>query len=382
MDRIALFIALLLVSSALCCAGSEAEETYEKAKQAFLAGDYAQARDLAENASATAPGNPDIFLLLGKAHYQLGNLGAAVAAWKRTLSLAPEEPYASGMIKALRAEQASVDVRITLLRAMVDEYLFAQTVRECTVLLRDKALSGKQRATIMTLKANALVRTRHYEEARKLLQELLVLHVSDIVKLDVELLLALARLHSDKALKSEGFRALERIAENNPGTAAAATARYELIMFALKVNPASETVGKLAEWLERNPGHFMSSAALTTVVPSLLALTEQTLMPAASGPLSDFDKRALSLLEGWYRQFPEKDPGNVLATKCLDHLRDYYLKNDAARAAEEGAVKRLSIPLNRETRRRALQFLAGTKAASARAYLDRETRTGRLPPAA
>ena len=55
---------------------------------------------MARKATQTDPKNPEAFLLLGKAHYQLGELDEAIAAWQRTLKLAPEEPFADRMLAA------------------------------------------------------------------------------------------------------------------------------------------------------------------------------------------------------------------------------------------------------------------------------------------
>ncbi len=382
MNRTISFFLASILCTTFGFAGSEAEEAYGNARSAFLAGDYEKACSLAERASRTAPDNPEVFLLLGKARYQLGDLTDAIKAWRRTLSLAPEESYAASMIKALRREQEDVDVRIKLLNAMVHEHLFAQTIRECSVLLTEKALSGKQRASIIQLKAEALLKTGNHVESRKLLQELLTFHASDIAKLEVQLLQACARLKADGFVKSEGLRTLEWIAEQNPDTSAGATARYELIMFALKLNTNEGNIAKLAQWLESNPDHSMAETAVKMLIQSWLALTENSRKPVMSASISGFDNKALALLKELYRQSPELDPDNALAGSCLSHLRNFYLGNHAAKAAAEGAGKLLSIPLNRGTRLQVLQFLADAKVAAAHAYLDREVRAGRLPPVA
>jgi Flp pilus assembly protein TadD len=65
----------------------ESQKAYQEAKAAYQAGKFFEARDLAEKASQTDPKNPEVFLLLGQARYQLGQVDDAVAAWKQTLAL-------------------------------------------------------------------------------------------------------------------------------------------------------------------------------------------------------------------------------------------------------------------------------------------------------
>ena len=86
-------------------AQSEADVAYQDAKKAFAAEDFAQARDLLIKASQTAPRNPDIWVLLGDAHLRLGELDEALAAWQRTLVLAPEQAYAKRMVAALQGRR-------------------------------------------------------------------------------------------------------------------------------------------------------------------------------------------------------------------------------------------------------------------------------------
>ena len=61
-------------------------------------------RDLAEKATQTDPKNPEPFLLLGRAQYQRGRLEEAMAAWSKTLKLAPGQPFAARMLDMLRAK--------------------------------------------------------------------------------------------------------------------------------------------------------------------------------------------------------------------------------------------------------------------------------------
>ena len=148
-------------------AQADAQAAYQQAKTAYQAGKFTEARDLARKAAETDAKNPEVFLLLGKAHYQLGELDEAVAAWKQTLALAPEEPFATKMLEVLQARRTDVDTRIKLVEAMIAEKLFTPAAEECRSLLANKALSDAQRARVMTLQADVAVRTDNRPRPRR-----------------------------------------------------------------------------------------------------------------------------------------------------------------------------------------------------------------------
>ena len=104
-------------------AQSDAQEAFQKAKVAFENDQFASARDLLVTASQTDAKNPDIFLLLGKAHYQLGDVDKAIVAWQRTLQLAPAQAYAKRMVTALQGKVIDVDVRIQIVKSLLADYL-------------------------------------------------------------------------------------------------------------------------------------------------------------------------------------------------------------------------------------------------------------------
>ena len=63
--------------------------------------------------------NPDIYLLLGKSHYQLGNVEQAIASWKTTLRLAPKQAYAKRMIANLQGTNVDVKTRLAIASALL-----------------------------------------------------------------------------------------------------------------------------------------------------------------------------------------------------------------------------------------------------------------------
>ena len=155
-------------------AQSDAAAAYQEGKKAFDAGKFDKARDLFTKASQTDDKNPEVFLWLGKADYQLGAVGDAIAAWSRTQALAPEEPYSAQMLKALRGDAADAETTLTLLTALVDDEQYDAAVATADQALAGKALTDAQRARVMTLRAQALLGAGRVAEVEPAVRELLV----------------------------------------------------------------------------------------------------------------------------------------------------------------------------------------------------------------
>ncbi len=148
---------ILSTAVSLVHAQADAQKAYQDAKTAYQAGNFADARDLAEKAAQTDPKNPEVFLLLGQARYQLGQIDEAVAAWKQTLALAPKQAFAARMLEVLQAQRAGVDVRIAFVEMLLTEKLFDPAVLEVKKLLSDKAISDLQRAKLLLLQAESFL---------------------------------------------------------------------------------------------------------------------------------------------------------------------------------------------------------------------------------
>ena len=143
---------ILLTAVSLVHAQADAQKAYQDAKTAYQAGNFAEARDLAEKAAQTDPKNPEVFLLLGQSRYQLGQVDEAVAAWKQTLALAPKQAFAARMLDVLQAQRVGVDVRIAFVEMLIAEKLSDPAEQEIRKLLSDKALSDLQRAKLLLLR--------------------------------------------------------------------------------------------------------------------------------------------------------------------------------------------------------------------------------------
>ncbi len=280
--------ALLAGTAAPAIAQADAQASWQQAKAAYQAGRFSQALDLAKKAAQTDPKNPEVFLLLGKAHYQLGELDDALAAWKETLALAPAEPYATKMLEVLRGQRAGADVRIRLVESLIQEKLFGPGQEESTLLLKVRSLSEPQRARVMTLQAEIAVQTGHAADAQKLLREVLVLYPQQADPVQTALLLGQAKLREGAEATAEGLAVLKKLIAEHPGTPAAATARYELVAFDLKQGVDAARIDALAQWIADNPKHVLSADARRQLLDTYLAATTQGAKP---GPDADLSRR-------------------------------------------------------------------------------------------
>ena len=149
--------AVLGISVASAPAQTDARESYDLGKKAFVAGQFDKSRELLLSASQLDAKSPEVHLWLGKACYELGLLDEALTAWNRTLELAPEEAYAKKMVAALRGQAVSPDVTLAVVDVMIRERQFDTALGACDKLLADKALTDAQRCAAMTRRAEALV---------------------------------------------------------------------------------------------------------------------------------------------------------------------------------------------------------------------------------
>ncbi len=234
-------------------AQADAQDHYQRAKAAYGEGKFAEARELAASAAATDPKNPEAFLLLGKAEYQLGNLDGACAAWKKTLALAPEEPYTRAMLDALSASAASVDARIAVIKILREEGITAAALSETDALLARGVLSPAQRAALTTLGAALKLDSGAFDEAVARAQTVRALHPREADRAEIACILGQAKLAKGGLAAQEGRELLAGVMAEHGGTAAAHRARGVLLMQALKENPTAERAAEVGVWLAAAP---------------------------------------------------------------------------------------------------------------------------------
>jgi len=370
-----------MVSQTLAQALTDAQHAFQKAKAAYDSGGFGEARDLAQKGSETDPQNPDIFLLLGKAHYQLGELDEAMAAWNQTLVLAPKESFAKKMLEVLQARRKDVDSRIRYLESLVAERLDAVAAVECRTLLENsKPLSDAQRAAILTLQAELAVRGGQPADARTIISKVLTLYPKQADPIKTKLILGQAKLHGGGEATAEGLAMLTQLAAQGD-TPAAATAQWELIAFDLNQGVDPARTAALAKWLADHPQHFRADEARGQLLNAYLTPSAQAAPPRPDSPLSNTDLAALAVADEIIKQSPRNEEKSAVALRMSQHFATQYAARKANVAAADGLRRLLTSPLPRASRVTIRMSIFGQLKAIVIERLQNEAKSGRLATA-
>ncbi len=313
-------------SPALAQPLSDAQRAFQGAKAAYGDSHFSEARDLAQKASETDPKNPDVFLLLGKAHYQLGELDEAMTAWKQTLALAPQESYAKTMLEVLQSRRKDVDARIRSVESLAADKLDAVAAVECRSLLDgSKPLTDAQRAAVLTLQADLAVRANQPAEARTILSNLMALYPKQADPIKTKLILGQAKLRSGGEATAEGLALLKELAGQGDAPAAA-TAQWELIAFDLNQGINAPRTAALAKWLSDHPKHFRADDARGQLLGAYLTLSDQAAPPRPDASLSDADLAALAVADEIIKLSPRSEDQAAAVQRVWQHLSARYTR--------------------------------------------------------
>ncbi|MHC4388280.1 MAG: tetratricopeptide repeat protein [Planctomycetota bacterium] len=381
MIRYLLILLVTVVIAAFSCdvlAQADAEAAFGEGKAAYARGRFAEARDLFAKASQTDTSNPEVFLWLGKAEYQLGDVGKAITAWKKTLKLAPEEPYAKKMLEALRGQLVEVNTRITLIEVMLKEKLFAAAMRECNRLLQEQGTVDKQRVRVMTLKTRALLGKGSPGAAQELLHELLTRYPELADTAETTLLLGEAKMGVRTKVK-DGVLLLKKVIADYPGTPSAVTARYRLILFDLDQLPNPGDARELAEWIAANPDHDRAEEAQGRLINTYFAIANKEAVPKAGAELGNWEKAALATATDLFKKMVRAGEAMKLTRRILGHLdRRYANKKVSYTAAADGCQLLLKAPLPSSCRSVVLRSLVKYKTEWAFKQLSTQAEAGTL----
>ena len=381
MQRTTILIVLPTIIAVAGLAGwaqTDAQEDYRAGKTAYEAGRFGEARDLFAGASQTDTRNPEVFLWLGKAHYQLGELEAAIKAWRRTLALAPEEPYAKKMLEILGGQTTDIETTTGLIEVMISERLFDSALRQCDTLRANKALTRKQRSEVMVLRAKALLGKGQARQAQVTVHELLAKYPDQAKDAVTDLLLGQAKMQIGDESLVDGLALLKKVATEHSGTIEAATAEYELIAFELSQSPSVEKAVALAEWIEGNAEHARSAEAREGLVEGYLVVAVWAGPPRPEAGLSDADQAALAAAGELYKTMVRSDEALKLTQRLIKHLDSRYMANKAFGAGIAGVETLIKKPLPVSSRSFALQTLARYQTELALEELNKKARAGAL----
>jgi tetratricopeptide (TPR) repeat protein len=297
-------VCLLVLSTAVAArAQSEAEIAYGEAKTAFEAGQFDKARDLLVTASQTDVKSPDIYLLLGKAEYQLGNIEEAMEAWRRTLRLAPAQAYASRMLEVLTGQAVDADARLRIAAGLLQDGLLQPAANELARVRSEKTLSDEQRVELLLLEAEHHVLSSQANGALEELRQLTVRFPDHTKNLRTRLLSARAQVGSGGDLVPAGLAELKTLVAEHADTPEAAAAEVELILHDLIANP--EALPPLVAWIKAHADHGSAGAARRRLVEAIGKLLSMADPAAPIGPkveLSETDKLALSTAAATYKR--------------------------------------------------------------------------------
>jgi TolA-binding protein len=379
------FIALISLTviigtlSRVVLAQADAAAAFEQGKAAYASGQFTKARDLFLKASHTDTRNPEVFLWLGNAEYQLGAVDKAIAAWKRTLKLAPGQPYAAKMLAALRGETVEIDTRIKLIEVMLQERLHAAALSECKKLLDEKALSELQHPKVMTLQAESLVRMHKGPEARDVLHELMALYPRQADPVKTTLLLGEAKLQGDEQSIAEALVILRKLVADHPQTLAAANAQYDIITHDPRLASGIARAEAMAKWLAANSEHEYADSGRNILLGTYLTFALQEIKPGPESELSPTDLKVLALAAEIYRRGLSAGKANELTARLVGYIQSRYTNSKAYTAAVRAMETMLAAPLPRGNRLSVLKALASSKYLIAAQWLDETALAGRLP---
>jgi len=381
MRRISLCVAaaaFLCGAPALALAQADAHADFAAGKKAYEAEEFDKALALFQKAAGSDPNNPEVHLWLGMAHHQLGQLDKAIAAWRRTLRLAPKQAYATRMLRALRAQVTGTETRIELIRRMLTGRLWDPARVECGRLLGDGPLTDAQRADVLALQAEAMLALRKPSSVPPLVLEIRVKHPGKVDAVRLDLLTGRAGIQLTGRAFEEGLALLGKIAAEQKGEPAA-TAKLELLRLQIGRLKRLSYVGELVKWHQANPTHPAAPEALELLISSHLALTANQPAPKKDTPLSASDVRAIGYVQAAQKRQP---PGGVidpLLKSVVDHLQKHYAARGAYAAAADGCDRLLKLELPASCRRQVLRALTSYRAELAMRELGRLAATGKLP---
>ena len=368
----------ILTAPCVALAQADAQEAFDAGRAAFDEQNFADARDLFARAAELDPNSASAFLWLGKAHYQLGEVDQAMAAWTRTLQIAPDESYSKAMLDALGGREAEIDTRIRLIESLVDQSLLDPAM--CDSLLASEALSDVQRARTLQLKAEALITmgVSQFGNVMAILTEVEQRYGEVADAGETKLLIARAKLAvGGNDHVAEALTALEEIVASQPDTPAGRDASYELALYRRNEFLSLETANALKAWVDDNPDHPKAGGARWNVMAAYLDLSHRV-APQVEAELNDLDLAALAEAGDLYARFAHAGQYDVLTQHLMANLVGHYRNQGAHDAAIAACKSIMQMDLLDNSHRIVLCNLADIQRDRAAVVLNKMIREGEL----
>ena len=344
---VALTGCLLLSSVASLQAQSDAETALQRAREAYQAERFDEARNFASMATQTDGKNPDVWLLLGKAQFQLGELDQALASWRILLKFAPSHAYASRMVRALEGRITSVDQRIQLAAVMVEQGQSKPARVELVALRTRSSLSDEQLQKVQLLQAEVELLDGKGSEALAVLTELSVQAPEISGTSSYRLLKARAGIGVGGASTKVGLAELQSISADTKEAPEGQVADLEILLYRLQ--HGADVVADVAAWIEKN--NSLSAArrarlALRHSVKQFLAASRPPIGPQPDAELNNNDKSALAAAAFAAKAFVDPADQIALAKALTEHFEKKYLVIRGYSAAQTGLkmIRELGLP--------------------------------------
>ncbi len=346
-------------------AQTDAETALQNARTAFANERFEAARDLLETASQTDAENPDIILLLGRAHYQLGELDQAIAAWRRTLKLAPAHAYAKRMVDTLQGKILDADVRIKVIESLLEEQL-PQLAQPEIFSLKRGSLSRPQLVRLLSLEAQAMIDLGQAGEALKSLRELAVRDPDQSATAHTRLLTGKAKLALGGDSIAEGLAILTAVKAEFADAVEGVAADLALISF--RMDQGEDAIDELAAWITANPQHVDRHAARQTMIRAVSVFLQEAArqpIPNKEDALSEVDSRVLAAAEHALTSLKQADDSLQLANQLVAHIQTRLIANGSFAAADTALQRLLNLELPNPSRTAFETTLNNTKSLAA-----------------
>ena len=287
---LAVLIASFLAPAAR--AQTEAERQYQEARQAYADSQYERARALLLSAVGMEPRNVDVLALLGQAHYALGDVSAAMSAWRQTVALAPEHPLAKRMVMALSGFESDVATRFQVIRAQL-RASFLDAARQDLARLRKEGVPEDFEADLLGLEAEFALLDGRPEDALVFVQRLAVRFAARAEAPRTRLLRGRALHYAGKPAGLDVLRTLQaEFTLADEGIAAA----LELALHEARIDPWNVT--GLRTFAQSHPEHDRIHEVLVALVEAAMQRSRKAGV-SAGADLSSDDQEIVRVLPLW-----------------------------------------------------------------------------------
>ena len=357
----------------------DAKEAYTSGKTLYAQGKFEEARDLFLKASFTDGKNAEVFLWLGKANYQIGQIDKAMKAWSQTLRLAPREAYAIKMLRTLKGHLIKPAARIQLVKTLIAEGMYLTAGQYCQSVIRNEAATDAQRAEALRLNAQVLLETGKATDAVVALQEAAVKFPAHQDKPTAALLLGRARVLMGGKSLAPGLALLKSVVTDFAKTPQASAAQYELISVGLTQKIDAAGAAALKTWLTANADHRLASDATSRLISVYLTLANQTAKPKSDAKLGTFDVQAITLTAQKIAKSIRTTDALAAHKLILSHIQTRYVSVKAYGASVAGIEMLAKAPLPKTARATSLIAIAQLRSTMAIAELTKLASAGKLP---